>query len=179
MKRETELRENTWAAQTSEYPAFYDVKVTAVWRRREHLSQGTNVGDPDPGSGRIRHLHASSGSGSRSGNVYVPSNCVQKDVLNRFLEDLSWFKHIVKVFTIHYVNRINWIRTFSKMDPDPVLDRIRSVLRGRIRIRSKPGRILNTASVHRLYGRTSMRRHARTLIAPCQYWIVSFFTYCE
>jgi hypothetical protein len=47
------------------------------------------------------------------------------------------------------------VDTFSKIlvdpNPDPVLDRIRSVLRGRIRIRSKPDRIPNTASQVQLF----------------------------
>jgi hypothetical protein len=62
----------------------------------------------------------------------------KKMFLNNFFEKLSWYRHHVKVFTIHYVNGINWRKHFLKwirtrfrigsglsleMDPDPVQTR--------------------------------------------------------
>ncbi len=51
-------------------------------------------------------------------------NCFQKYVLNQFFEKLSWFRHHVKVFTLHSVNGINrrihflrWIWTGSGPNP--------------------------------------------------------------
>jgi hypothetical protein len=57
---------------------------------------------------------------------------------------LSWYRHHLKVFTIHYVTRINWRIHGSGFEPESGLDRIRSVLWGRIRIRFKLDRIPNT-----------------------------------
>jgi hypothetical protein len=96
---------------------------------------------PDLGSGIFT---ARSGSGSSSG-VYLSStgNCFQKDVLNQFFEKLSWYRHHVKIFTVHYVNGINWRIDFLKWIW------IRSVFRGWIQIwsRSKPDWIPNTAQM--------------------------------